>query len=182
VYTEAMFGWFSKKPQYSLPLAASDAVSAGPLVDAIPIERRYQLGPFVCDTSPVSHQGAFSNAVDFVVADGSLVLAARSGKVVDTVEQHTEYGPDASFAHLLNYVTIDHEDGEFSQYAHLAPGSVSARGLRVGSQVMRGQQIAETGKTGWVEYGEVGDHLHFMVFTQTKAEPGFVTLPVNWQL
>lgn len=173
--------YFKRSAKYSLPLDATDAVTTGPLVEVIPPERRYMLGPFLCDTSPVSHTGPFSEAVDFVVYDGAEVKAARSGTVIDIVEHHTTYGPTKAHADRLNYLTIDHGDSQFSQYAHVAPRSVSGNGITLGKHVMRGQVIARTGKTGWVEYEEVGDHLHFMVFTETGASPGFVTIPIQWQ-
>lgn len=114
---------FLKNKKYSLPLDSRSAVAEDPLVDAIPTERRYYLQGFVCDTSPDSHCGPFQYAVDFIVPDGSGVFAARSGKVVEIVEEHDQYGLWPEYSPYLNYVTVDHGDGQYSQYAHLAQGS-----------------------------------------------------------
>ncbi len=170
--------FFTKEFKYTYPLNPSDAVTDGPLLNSIPTERRYRIGPFYCDTSPQSHIGPFKYAIDFVVPDDSVVLAVRSGIVVDVVEHHVKYGPNKTFASLLNYLTIDHGDQTFSQYAHLKAGSVSEHGLAVGKSVVPGQAIAIVGKTGWVEYGAVGDHLHFMVFKEVGNS--FTSLPVTF--
>ncbi len=55
---------------------------------------------------------------------------------------------------------------EFSQYAHLETGSVSACGLKVGDAVKTGQLIGKVGKSGWTDR----DHLHFIVFSDDDYE------------
>ena len=85
-------------------------------------------------------------------------------------------GDDPEFRDQLNYLTIRHENGEFSQYCHLAKGSVSAMGLRKGSIVQQGQQIATVGKTGWTDR----DHLHFVVFRADSNKFGFKSLKVRF--
>lgn len=159
--------FFGKRSaRFTYPLDIKDAESGRALNEYIPKERRYRVGPFYCDTSPNTHTGAYAHAIDFAVRDGALVYATCSGTITDIVEHNSEYGEGAEYADKLNYVTIDHGDC-YSQYAHLKKGSVSAHGLYVGKHVMRAQVIGVVGKTGWVDFGENGDHLHFMVFTGT---------------
>ena len=158
---------FCKKTKFSYPLNSADARSGETLKKQIPKERLYKIGYFFCDASPDSHQDQYQHAIDFIVKDGSLVYAARSGRVVDLVETNDSYGPGPEFADKLNYVTIDHGDC-LSQYGHLQKGSPSAYGIQTGKQVMRGQVIGIVGKTGWVDFGECGDHLHFMVFVNDE--------------
>lgn len=173
-----MFSFFTRNTKFSYPLSADDAHTGEPLIHWVPKERLYKLGPFYCDRSPDSHSGNFTHAIDFIVKDGSLVHAARSGVVIDVVENNTEYGETPEYAGFLNYVTIKHDDC-LSQYAHLGKNSPSSYGIYKGKHVMRGQVIGIVGKTGWVDSGENGDHLHFMVFKETPG--GFESLPVTFQ-
>jgi murein DD-endopeptidase MepM/ murein hydrolase activator NlpD len=59
----------------------------------------------------------------------------------------------------MNLITIKHENGEQTQYIHLAKDSL-VEGLDRGSKVKKGQQIAVTGMTGWTDR----PHLHFLTF------------------
>lgn len=170
--------FLKKDVQFSYPLNTSDAATGEILKEVVPEERLYRLGPFYCDTSPDTHHGRFLNAIDFIVRDGSYVHAARGGILIDVVEEHDVYGDDPSYADSLNYVTIDHEDGLFSQYAHLEKGSVQRQGVYVGKRVVRGQVIGVVGKTGWVNFEDMGDHLHFMVFRELRNS--FESVPVTF--
>jgi murein DD-endopeptidase MepM/ murein hydrolase activator NlpD len=125
-----------------------------------PLDETYRLDCFVCASSPESHMGPFKWAIDFLVPDGTPVLAAHPGTVVEIQEHSDSYGNGPEYRDALNYLTIDHGNGEFTQYCHLAKDSVSANNIQVGSFVKQGQQIAVVGKTGWTDR----DHLHFIVF------------------
>ncbi|MEW1720643.1 peptidoglycan DD-metalloendopeptidase family protein [Streptomyces sp. NPDC093109] len=84
--------------------------------------------------------------VDFVVPTGTAVKAIGPGEVV-TAGAGGDYG---------NQVVIRHEDGTYSQYAHLS--QVKAV---VGQSVLGGTLIGWSGATGNV----TGPHLHFEVRT-----------------
>lgn len=55
-----------------------------------------------------------------------------------------------------NYVVIDHDNHEYSLYAHLRPGSVQ---VKVGQTVTAGQPLARLGSSG----NSTDPHLHFQV-------------------
>jgi len=157
---------------YSYPLPVTpDMTEIGTQIAAIdpPEESIEQIGPFIVSHSPPSHYGAHSQALDFLVPDGTPVLAADDGEIVDLVIDNTEWGATSDFATKANYIVIKHANGEFTRYTHLASYSFSeqiqqqiAEGKPV--YVARGQQIATTGKTGWTDR----DHLHFTVFIEEK--------------
>ena len=134
----------------------------------IPSDELYVIPPFNCAQSPQSHKGPYRWATDFLVLDGTPVLVAADGMVIESVDKFTEWGDDPELASRMNLVTIRHEwpDGpEFSQYCHLAEGTVRAH---VGQLVTRGEQIAQVGKVGWTDR----DHLHFIVFRNNLRGPG----------
>lgn len=72
-----------------------------------------------------------------------------------------------------NYVVIDHENGEFSEYDHLAENSIT---VKAGDRVRQGQVIGSVGNTG---YSSV-PHLHLQLMdgpSKTKANG----LPILFQ-
>jgi murein DD-endopeptidase MepM/ murein hydrolase activator NlpD len=88
----------------------------------------------------------YHTGIDFPVATGTPVVAITSGEVVSA-------GNGGAYG---NEVVIRHDDGHYSQYAHLSSLAVSA-----GERVTTGQQIGLSGATGNV----TGPHLHFEVRT-----------------
>jgi murein DD-endopeptidase MepM/ murein hydrolase activator NlpD len=73
-----------------------------------------------------------------------------------------------------NYIVIQHANGEYSHYAHLAHGSVR---VRRGQPVTQGEPIARVGGTG--EAPVV--HLHFEVTDSADAEHyAFHSIPVDF--
>ncbi|MFE6742173.1 M23 family metallopeptidase [Streptomyces tubercidicus] len=93
-----------------------------------------------------SHSGQ-----DFVVPSGTAVKAAHAGTVVKAGPNGGGDGPAYG-----NAIVIKHDDGMFTQYAHLSQINVS-----VGQQVGTGEKIALSGSTG----NSSGPHLHFEVRT-----------------
>ncbi|MFG3497561.1 transglycosylase family protein [Streptomyces sp. NPDC047928] len=92
----------------------------------------------------------YHTGVDFPVPTGTSVKAVGSGRVVS-----------AGWAGAYGYqVVIRHDDGKYSQYAHL-----SALTVREGQRVGAGQRIARSGSTG----NSTGPHLHFEV----RTGPGY---------
>jgi murein DD-endopeptidase MepM/ murein hydrolase activator NlpD len=107
-----------------------------------------------------AHIGIFSEAVDIFVPEGTEVLATEDGIVLELVEHHNEYGNNLKYKDLVNYCSIQHSNGEISQYAHLRKNSFLEKEIRVGSKVKKGQVISRTGRNGWMSH----DHLHYVIF------------------
>ena len=84
-----------------------------------------------------SHRG-----VDLSAPQGADVYAALDGQVVAS-GRHRQYG---------NFVVLDHGNGVVTLYAHHSRNFVQE-----GEVVLRGQKIAEVGRTG----NATGPHLHF---------------------
>ena len=95
-------------------------------------------------------------AVDFAMPEGTPVVAARDGVVVDVTLKYRTGGFDRSFLDMANTVTIAHEDGTIAEYAHLAPGTPL---VQRGQRVRAGTLIAYSGNTGY----STAPHLHFVV-------------------
>ena len=64
-----------------------------------------------------------------------------------------------------NYITIDHGNGEFSHYAHLASGTFVVKN---GEHVEQGQALATAGNSGYTLGEGGGYHVHVSV---TRALP-----------
>lgn len=97
------------------------------------------------------------HAVDLGVAEGTPVLAARDGVVVQVERDFFESGQDRErLGDRANMVRVLHEDGTMAVYAHLAFESVL---VREGSVVLAGQRLGAAGATGFA----TGPHLHFVV-------------------
>lgn len=70
-------------------------------------------------SSSPAHIGKLRNAVDFIAPIDTPVLAAAEG-VVTFVNDGFDVGEsDTSYWWYTNFVTIQHNNGEFSRYDHL---------------------------------------------------------------
>lgn len=106
-----------------------------------------------------SHQN--ENALDFTMPEGTEILAARDGIVVQVVQNNTESCAKEECKKYNNYITIMHPDGTFAYYAHI---KYNGSKYKTGDAVKRGDIIAYSGSVGWA----AGPHLHFVCFL-----PGF---------
>ncbi len=109
------------------------------------------------------------NAVDWAVPEGTVVCAAREGRVVGVRQDSTVGGPDRKLRPLANYVVIKHADGTFADYVHLKTGGAL---VKMGDEVMVGQSIGLSGQTGFAS----APHLHFSVFQAIDGKKK-LTLP-----
>ena len=97
-----------------------------------------------------SHRDFHEHAWDFVMPNGTAILAARDGRVVEVEDGFDGVGIKS------NYVIVLHDDGERSAYAHIRhKGSL----VEVGAVVRQGQSIALSGMVGQTVF----PHLHFYV-------------------
>lgn len=97
------------------------------------------------------------HAVDIGVEEGTPVVAARDGVVVQVERDFFESGGDRErLASRANYVRVMHEDDTMAVYAHLAYESVL---VQPGDVVLAGERIGRAGATGFA----TGPHLHFVV-------------------
>ncbi len=119
----------------------------------------------------LSHQG--ENALDFDMPEGTIILAARGGTVVEVVVHNDRSCPDESCNDFNNFIRILHEDGSFSEYAHLQKDGAL---VAIGDHIEAGDQIALSGNTGWT----TGPHLHFVAFL--PIEGGRKTLQTKFSL
>lgn len=103
--------------------------------------------------------GLFSHshvaAIDFEMAVGTPVCAARDGVVYAYKDDSDEGGPFARYQHKANYIMIKHADGSIACYWHLKKDGVLIKHGRV----EKGQEIGLSGNTGYT----LRAHLHFSV-------------------
>jgi murein DD-endopeptidase MepM/ murein hydrolase activator NlpD len=138
------------------------------VVYSLPVdEARFELGQGF--HGGFSHQDdANRYAVDLIVAEGTPVLAARNGVVMQALSGFREGGTDPSLADRANQVRVLHDDGSMGLYAHLQEGAVF---VRAGEKVTLGQVIGRAGSTGY----STGPHLHFAV--QVNGGMRLVSIP-----
>jgi murein DD-endopeptidase MepM/ murein hydrolase activator NlpD len=162
---------------YLLPLPSGsehDLHEAGlRLTVGIPESELGSIGPYVTAVSRNSHIACFKHAIDFLVPDGTRVVAMRGGKVVEVETTSARWGSSPKYRDYLNYITIEHTCDEFSQYSHL--GNHSAL-VGCGDQVVSGQPIATVGKSGWTDR----DHLHVAIYRVAATPFGFKSVRVQF--
>lgn len=95
--------------------------------------------------NPILRKQENHNGVDIAVAEGTDVLAVKSGVV-------TEVRNSATYGKVLTYET---EDGYTVMYAHL-----SAVLVQEGGSIRQGQVVAKSGNTGL----STGPHLHYSLW------------------
>jgi len=125
-----------------------------------------------------AHQGHLKNAIDFALPEGANIYASQNGKVVLVKEDSNEGGIDPKYNDdkYFNYISIEHKNGEISEYMHLQHNSAK---VKVGDKVKKGQLIALNGNTGF----STTPHLHFHVAkldSEKYPEIGWETLEIKF--
>lgn len=146
-----------------MPRLQLQAVAGDPSARAEDVDYRF---PLQTDQAEISQGwgGAYSHrepehrhALDLAAAEGTPVLAARAGVVMQVVSDNAarqrESAGDPAGG---NAIRILHDDGSMALYAHLADAGLQ---VRPGQRVRRGDTIARVGTTGY----STGPHLHFAV-------------------
>ncbi|WP_150305853.1 peptidoglycan DD-metalloendopeptidase family protein [Pseudomonas saliphila] len=144
-----------KTPSYTprLRYAIGDPRSE-PTVTQYPLP--WSGGPFRVTQGPggkFSHTGPKGRyAIDIAMPEGTPILAARPGLVVNVDNNQSGRGNNPAG----NFVRLLHDDGTMSVYLHLQRGSVR---VKAGDRVRTGTPLARSGNTG----NSTGPHLHFVV-------------------
>jgi murein DD-endopeptidase MepM/ murein hydrolase activator NlpD len=119
--------------------------------------------------SSFSHYNTFKYAVDFDMPIGTLVTAARTGRVVYVVENYSNND------HLIgheNAVIVMHEDSTYARYTHLTTnGAIVERN----QLLMPGDSLGLSGSSGDSNH----PHLHFDV-TKTFTGRFDMTIPFDF--
>ena len=102
-----------------------------------------------------THQN--QKALDFKMPEGTEVLAAREGYVIELKQDSNTGCPDRSCAKDGHFAKIIHSDGTIAEYYHIRMNGAK---VKFGDKVEKGQIIALSGNTGW----SYGPHLHFMCY------------------
>jgi len=121
-----------------------------------------------------SHRGSNEFAVDFDCPVATPVVAARPGVVVaiNASAQGSGTTPEFFEDARANFVLVLHDDGTIGEYMHLSPSGAE---VRPGQRVVRGQELALSGNTGYSST----PHLHFQVMT--AAEDGTAKHPFPFE-
>ena len=122
-----------------------------------------------------THQGQLSNSIDFFVPEGTAVMAAADGTVVELRQSSNTTGMELEDWDRGNHLELHHPQfGEYTWYEHLQYNKIF---VKMGEKVKVGQVIALSGNTGLSEV----PHLHFQV-NQYPGEdwPNFVTVKARF--
>jgi murein DD-endopeptidase MepM/ murein hydrolase activator NlpD len=121
-----------------------------------------------------THQGQMINSIDFFVPEGTPIIAAADGIVVEMMKSSNTTGMRLEDWPLGNHVELQHALDEYTWYEHLKYNEVY---VKIGDKVKAGQLIALSGNTGFSEIA----HLHFQV-TQYPGEDwlDFVTVKARF--
>jgi murein DD-endopeptidase MepM/ murein hydrolase activator NlpD len=97
------------------------------------------------------------------------IVAAAPGRVVAIQDTHGEQQPGRTAAECRNnYVWLEHANGEWTNYSHLAEGSVTQRArLSVGDTVKAGDYLGDEAAVGCAMLV----HLHFEVAVPDEESP-----------
>ena len=168
------------KQIYGLPVPAGTTTPEELIADT-PEDHLIRFGRLCLKPFGVGHTGPSLWAVDFMVPDGTPVVAAETGVVRGYIDQFDEWGTSFDMTQKNNLIVIAHDSGEISNYTHLEPESVRELGISFGDHVEKGQRIATVGKTGYLDR----DHLHFEVGrpdTRPENPVGYKSLRVSFEV
>ena len=116
------------------------------MIFTLPLDHFYITSKFGNRSSPYPDEPEavnYHNGIDLRAAEGEPVYSIQSGKVLNTY-----YNSKGG-----NQIVIEHKNGYRSGYAHL-----NLIGVDIGQKVKAGEQIAESGASGW--FTGMAAHLH----------------------
>jgi hypothetical protein len=123
-----------------------------------------------------SHYGRSQHAWDIAPREGACVVSMRAG-IAHTFDLRLGQTPHKRI--FGNYITVEHEDGEFSHYGHLKSGTFRVTN---GQRIEQGQPLATAGNSGYTIGQGGGHHVHVHITKSFKiSSPSipfrFVDLP-----
>jgi murein DD-endopeptidase MepM/ murein hydrolase activator NlpD len=146
--------WFACYGVFILFFTGPENLAAYPPAQGSPYKLPWKNGArrFVAqgNRSFTSHRDFHNYAWDFLMPNGTEILAARDGKVVEIEENWDGIGIKS------NFLTIEHTDGTRAVYAHIRHRAAL---VKVGEVVQQGQSITYSGMVGQTIY----PHVHFYV-------------------
>lgn len=159
--------------EYHWTIGSMEAEHDDSYIYSLPYESGYSYSIVQGFNSSFSHFGDDSYAIDWDMPEGTPVLAAREGVVVDIKDIYSEGKADPSYKNYGNYVMIRHYDGTIGRYYHFMQYGIE---VSEGQEVEAGDYLGLSGNTGYT----TGPHLHFDVF---KALDGYrrETLPIMFE-
>ncbi|AWV89315.1 hypothetical protein DN745_08175 [Bradymonas sediminis] len=116
----------------------------------------------------LSHKEDLAHSLDFRCELGTPVVASKAGRVWATRDDSNRGCADMSCVEDANYVVLDHGDGTYSEYYHLAQFGAL---VELGENVCAGEVIGLCGSTGFA----TGEHLHYALTNTTRQ-----TLPTRF--
>jgi len=122
-----------------------------------------------------THKNALRFAIDWLMPEGTPVLAARGGVVAGFWDQSEAGGPDPALRGQENFLWIRHDDGTLGQYVHLQKDGVL---VKLGERVEAGDLIARSGNSGY----STRPHLHFHVSTVSEGPYALKTFPLRFRV
>lgn len=167
---------YSFRTQYTWTLGDFNAAQSPDAVYRLPYRdgMTFRIGQSPGGTITTHNSPDSQFAVDIPMPEGTPILAAREGTVIYT-EANQVYGAQVpDMMGKANEVRIQHIDGTFAIYAHLAHGGVY---VYAGQRVAAGQQIGLAGSTGYSS----GSHLHFAVQTVRKTYDNIETVSLPFR-
>ncbi len=135
-----------------------------PFSDSIELRIAQPTGKYAHENFPESRY-----AIDFLLEQGTSILAARGGKVIKVKsDSEVHFKPedlrDKTIDQIVdlanrytNLIGIQHDDGTYAEYLHLSKNGVV---VKEGQEIKRGDLLGYTGWSGIMDK----PHLHFNVF------------------
>src|SRR5690606_21122178 len=125
---------------------AVESATTAPLKIKLPFPAGASYTVIQGNNGSFTHTGFNQYAWDFAMPEKSPVAAAAAGRVVRVKQDGASGGPSDEFFSQGNTVIIDHGNGYYTQYLHLAQNSAR---VREGDLVAAGDIIALSGNTGF---------------------------------
>lgn len=131
------------------------------LPTGLPISGNFHVSSgFGMRNDPFTGTLARHEGLDFTAPTGTAIIAAADGVV-------TRSGWEDTYGHIIE---ITHAEGFVTRYAH-----ISKRHVAEGTNVKRGQRIADVGSTG----RSTGPHLHYEIFRHGRVLNPLHVLPLG---